>query len=108
MREAPRNLGLPWEVVVIRGIDQTTGMAEVENSIGKVRRIPMVIQRSKGALPVVGERWVIDRTIGQWTFTAVLEPTARVVGGDRSDGTALTNLLIALEEMGLISDETTA
>ncbi len=108
MRDAPRSMGHPWETVIVRGIDATSGLAEVENHIGKIRRIPMGVQRSKGAAPVVGERWVIDKSLGDWTFFAVLSATPRAVTGDRSTGTALTNLLIALDEMGLITDETTA
>ncbi len=108
MRTAPwmPSNGLPWEVVTIVGIDGE--MAEVENHIGKTRRIPVAANRAKGAYPAEGERWVIDKQLGDWTFAAVLYRVPVTVTGDRSDGTALVNLLAALEGMGLIIDETTA
>lgn len=108
MRETPLHQGLPWEVVIVRGIDTTTNVAEVENHIGVMRQVPMAVLRTKGAKPLVGERWVIDKSLGQWTFAAVLEATPLVLTGSRSGGGALVNLLAALEEIGLFIDGTTA
>lgn len=100
--------GLPWETVWVRGIDAEHGLVEVENHIGKMRRIPLNVQRAKGGLPEVGEKWAIDKTLGYWTFAAVLSPVTPTLLGDRSDGTALTNLITLLEEIGLFIDGTTA
>lgn len=100
--------GLPWETVVVRGIDLDAGVAQCENHIGKVRNIPLSVQRARGVLPRVGERWAIDRTLGQWTFAGVLNPSPPTLLGDRSDGTALANLISLLEDAGLLVDGTTA
>lgn len=107
MKTGVNSVGLPWEVVKVTEIGDD-GLAEVTNHIGKQRRIKIGFLRAKGALPRVGERWVIDKSMGYWTFAAVIEADPPVITGDRSDGTALANLLTALADMGLIVDETTA
>lgn len=33
-------------------------------------RVPLLVQRSKGPLPEVGDTWLIDQAMGSWTFAA--------------------------------------
>jgi hypothetical protein len=33
--------------------------------------VPMLLQRSKGALPEPGETWLVTQDLGQWTFAAI-------------------------------------
>lgn len=69
-------------------------------------RLNVNIRRGGGPLPREGERWLIDRTLGNWTFASLLNPNPPVITGAHSDGTAFKNLLEALVEMGLVIDDT--
>lgn len=98
--------GLHQKLVQIEEI--ADGYAHCVDRWGRIERIPLSVQRAKGGAPRVGEQWVIDKTIsGRWSFAAVLSPQPVIVTGARDDGTALTALLEALADAGLIVDETT-
>lgn len=62
-----------WRLVVITAIDGDTAVCRDE--FGQVVEVPLDVQRAKGFAPAVGERWVIDRTFGRWTFAAGIEVT---------------------------------
>jgi hypothetical protein len=34
--------------------------------------VPMMVQRSKGVLPAVGETWLVTQDLGSWTFAAIV------------------------------------
>lgn len=74
--------GFAVEVVTVLDVSPDGDWAEVANtSIGRRRRVTMNVQRTNER-PDVGERWIIDRTLGSWTFAAIIYPTGdgRVYG----------------------------
>ena len=77
------------------------------NHIGKEVKIPLRYVPYKGALPKAGEWWLITRSEGYWVFDRIITaPMPPTITGKESDSTALTNLLVALGDTGLIVDET--
>ena len=77
------------------------------NNMKQPIQIPLHLIPYKGALPAVGETWVIEQRDNVWAFSAILNaPSPPVVTGSRADGTALENLLLTLSEMGIIIDGT--
>lgn len=75
-------------------------------------KVPLSVRRSRLDLPVVGETWLIERTLGsQWTLAAPVYPASPrpAVTGSRalSDPVSLS-LLAALVDLGLVDDQTTA
>lgn len=75
-------------------------------------QVPLSVRRSRLDMPVVGETWLIERTLGpQWTLAAPVDPAKPrpAVTGSRalSDAVSLS-LLAALVDLGLVDDQTTA
>lgn len=64
-------MGSPWLSVQIDDI--TGNIASVTDQFGKQRSVRTDYQRAKGIRPRVGEKWVIDRSLGFWTFACTLE-----------------------------------
>lgn len=62
--------GFPWLEVTVESIDN--GLADVVDQFGEHKSVRVDILRSKGDQPQVGERWIIDRAFGTWTFAAVI------------------------------------
>ena len=84
------------------------GMAHCVTQFGKHMAIPVTVTRAKGALPAVGDQWIIDRSMGsRWSFAAIVNTTPPTITGSRGGNAALGNLLSALEDAGLIKDSTT-
>lgn len=63
--------------VVVRSVDPTATppVAIVNDTMGREIPVRIDLQRGKGSIPAPGERWVIDKSMGVWTF-------ACFVGGD--------------------------
>ena len=96
---------LPWKRVVVEEV--TDGVALCLDQFGHHLNVSAVMTRAKGALPQVGETWLVSMDLGdRWTFSAVVSPIIPVVDGSRGDGSALASLLQALDQLGLIQDAT--
>lgn len=67
-------------------------------------------KRDSTAWPQVGDRWIIDRSLGHWALRCKVTATsAPVFTGSRSTVPApLASLLGVLEGLGLIDDQTTS
>lgn len=65
-------LNMPWVTCQVISIDMGNYQATVIDSMSRQIPIRLDIQRAKGQLPEVGERWIIDKTYGVWTFAALL------------------------------------
>lgn len=79
MPRSASDLSRGFTAEVVNVMDVVGNVAEVANlSIGKRRQIRMDIQRT-GIRPAVGQTWIIDRSLGYWTFAAILQ------GSDPSD-----------------------
>jgi len=77
---APGGPGLDAKIVRINEItDQETALCE-EVEGGNEIVVPLMPQRAKGGLPQVGERWIIDRSLGRWQFSYVLRSNAAYNG----------------------------
>lgn len=93
--------GMSHKSVLIEEV--TEGVAMVRDSYGVRMRVSTGVRRTGYEVPKADEEWVIDRHLGGWTFVARLtgeEPPE--VSGNLTDGTALANLLLALEARGII------
>ncbi len=65
-------IGLAFKRVLIEEIT-LDGMAVCRDQFGKIMQVTTRVQRAKGLLPKVGERWLVDRSLGMWTFAAILD-----------------------------------
>lgn len=97
---------LPWVRVRVEEVVSEEGYALCRDEYGKERTVALLTS-SRGLLPRVGERWIVTRQLGQWTFAVNIETKPHEIVGSNDDVPALKNLLAALEEMGLIIDSTT-
>lgn len=104
--------GVPWRVVKIESIAPDGSHVLARDVNGKALDVQMRVRGTKAPLPRVGERWVVDRSLGDWALMAYLdEQDPPEVTGSRLDSNeveveALANLLALLEEMGLITNHT--
>jgi hypothetical protein len=66
-------------------------------------------KRDSIAWPQVGDRWIIDRSLGHWALRCKVTATAPpvITGSRNSIGASAQMLLDALEELGLVNDQTT-
>jgi hypothetical protein len=53
------------------------GMAETVDQLGHRMKIRTDVMRHKGLRPKAGESWVIDRSLGPWSFAAVMAETVQ-------------------------------
>ena len=81
--------------------------AIVIDQFDRTMTVRIDVRRGKGPLPEVGETWLIDRTLGPWTFAACLNPKRIEITGSTDNNPALKSLIAALERMGWIKDLTT-
>lgn len=50
----------------------TAGYAYGTDNFNVNRKIPVGIQRAKGAAPLAGEQWLLTKDLGPWTFAAIM------------------------------------
>lgn len=98
-------LGFQQKMVYIEEI--ADGFAHCIDGFGKTEVVPVIVMRAKGSTPQVGESWIIDRAMGDWTFAAVTNHQTPEITGSRGSGAALKKLLSTLVELGIIVDKTT-
>lgn len=104
MNGDPNSIGLPYMVVTV---DDVTGtVAAVLDQYGKRHDIRVDVRRGKGSIPRPGEVWLVDRTLGYWTFAASMVADPPAVTGTTTDP-VVKSLVAALAAAGLITDETT-
>ena len=102
-----RQVALPWKRVVVEELAEEGSIALCVDQFGHHLNVSTMMMRAKGARPQPGETWVVSLDIGdRWSFAAVLSQDIPTVDGSRGDGTALESLLQALDQLGLIVDET--
>jgi hypothetical protein len=79
----------------------------IEASTRHLVEIPLIPMRGRSGPPRVDEVWVVDRTLGYWTFSSIVHSVPPVVTGARSAADPVTlSLLAALVELGLVVDGT--
>jgi hypothetical protein len=89
-------------------IDDVTGrIATVVDQFGNFRTVRTDIRRGSGPKPRAGETWIIDRSMGTWTFASrVTRTETPVIYGSTDENPALIALLSALDLLGLIENKT--
>jgi hypothetical protein len=69
---APRTQGLDAKVVRVTQITERESAICEDLDGGLEFEVPLMPQRAKGGLPQVGERWVLDRSLGRWQFSWIV------------------------------------
>ena len=98
-------LGADFKRVKIESIHGN--VAAVRDRLGTVQNLRCDYRRGGGPFPRVGEEWIIDQTLGTWTFAALVVGDPPEITGSNDGIPALVNLLAALDEAGVIVDKTT-
>jgi hypothetical protein len=71
------------------------GIAQTTDTFGKLRQIGVSTMVGSGAYPQVGETWVIDQSLGSWTFLARVAPLIPYV-------TDVFSLALAMQQLGIL------
>lgn len=87
--------GFAWKGVTVRSVNTDTRLALVIDDLGKRMEVRCDIIRAKGNLPEPGEQWIIDRSLGIWTFAAIINGTTR--GVEVSNVTDLPEALLTID-----------
>jgi hypothetical protein len=70
------SIGFSTKLVTISAITPDGQTAICVDKSGTEVRVPMLIQRAKGALPVAGEQWIVSQDISSaWSFAAIASTT---------------------------------
>ena len=70
--KATLSVGHHAMLVTVRSITADGKWALTVDRQNTETRVPMLVQRSKGPLPAVGETWLLDQELGSWTFSAFI------------------------------------
>lgn len=97
-----RALGFPWAVGRIESIRGKRAILFDQHG----QRLEIRMDMRRGQLPRVGEIWMADRSLGVWTFAAIVEPKPPTVVGQVIDDRAERSLIDALAEIEVIKDNT--
>lgn len=89
--------------VTVESVEGTYAL--VRDSLGRPKKVRADVRRGNGPLPRVGEVWLVDQTLGPWTFAACLQSVPPRVIGDAGGVVALESLLSALADSGVIVNE---
>lgn len=71
------------------------GIAITMNDFRYQRKIGVSTRHGSGVYPKEGETWIVDRSMGTWTFVMRLEPKKPLV-------TDFVSLLVVLADLGFI------
>ena len=96
--------GPAWRVVTVEEV--TGAQALCRDDSGKTMIVRTDLRRGGGPAPRQGERWILDRALGRWTFVASFASAPPTITGSRGGNAALANLLASLEALGLIINDT--
>lgn len=71
----------------------TDGYAYGTDQFQVNRKIPIGVQRAKGATPLAGEQWLITKDLGPWVFAAIMNNPATTLVSEvhAGDGIAVDN-----------------
>lgn len=85
------------------------GTAQVQDALGRARRVQAGARPKGCPPPAVGEVWMAEVVGSRWFLDRLVQhPDPPVVSGSRGDGSALESLLAALAASGYVQDQTTA
>jgi hypothetical protein len=70
------SVGFTTKLVTVQSVSPDGKTAVCVDRQNTQVSIPMMVQRSKGVLPAVGETWLATQDLGQWTFAAFVGTSA--------------------------------
>lgn len=70
LNKATHSVGFHAKFVTVTAITADSLWAITTDRQFIETRVPLLVQRSKGPLPEVGDTWLIDQAMGSWTFAA--------------------------------------
>lgn len=106
-RQSRDHFSIDRLIVTVDEIEPGGKVALVTDEFNRSLRIRTDYRRGKGAPPRPGEVWMIDQTMGPWTFAACIRPDPPVITGSTDNNPALVSLIAMLAEAGIIIDQTT-
>lgn len=65
-----QSVGLNVRLVKVTQVDPDQGIALAVDQMNVQVTLPLYVTRANGRLPAVGETWLIDQSLGLWTFAA--------------------------------------
>jgi hypothetical protein len=68
------SVGFNVRYVAITQVDQAQGLVVAVDEQRVEVRMPLLVTRAKGRLPVAGEAWLADQTLGFWSLAAYVAP----------------------------------
>jgi len=68
---ATTSVGFTTKLVTIQSVSPDGKTAVCVDRQNTQVSVPMLVQRSKGVLPAVGETWLVTQDLGSWTFAAI-------------------------------------
>lgn len=83
-----QSVGFTAKVVTVQSISADGTTAVTVDRQNTQTAVPMMIQRSKGPLPQVGETWCLTQDLGMWTFAAIVATSAGVFAGGSGGSSA--------------------
>lgn len=90
VNSATLSVGFTAKVVTVRSVSADGKTAVCTDRQNTQVSVPMLVQRSKGLLPAVGETWLVTRDLGQWTFAAFVAQSAAQFQAPSSSGGVYT------------------
>lgn len=73
------------DVRLVQIVDAQGNSATVVDQLGKTMSLRVDVVRVSGKIPKQGERWIIDRSLGDWTFAAFIGEPTDIKGGGGDD-----------------------
>jgi hypothetical protein len=74
MGTAPPNQGFEMQIVRVISVDAASKKSVVMTSIGLEREVRIDILPTRDQIPKEGEVWVIDQSLGFWSFVGIVDP----------------------------------
>jgi hypothetical protein len=84
LNPATTSVGLAVKLVTVQAVSADGKTAVAVDRQNTQVSMPMMLQRSKGQLPAVGETWLASQDLGSWTFSAFVGQSASDFASDSS------------------------
>lgn len=98
--------GFSTLTVTVEDVNRELHSAVVKDTYGKRHTIRTDVRRTGWFLPRVDEVWIIDQSLGFWSFAAVITPEPELFEEVHDGNPALVKFLALLDSLGLITNET--
>ncbi len=82
------SVGFTAKLVTVQSISADGTTAITVDRTNTQTAVPMLVQRSKGPLPQVGETWLLTQDLGMWTFAAIVATSSGQFAGGSGGSTS--------------------